>query len=255
MNKELLISVVMATYNGAPYIEQQINSILQQLGPDDELIISDDHSTDNTVQRIKALNDSRIKVFYPATSLGPIGNFEHGLTHATNDVIVLSDQDDVWLPGRTNAIRSHFASTHAPFSLLVLNSHVVNEQLETIEASVFRLLGSGPGLFKNIYRNTYIGCHMAFKRHLLIAAIPFPSRISMHDVWLGLVSELLGDVTFRNEPTMLFRRTGKNFTKLRYSWVTRINWRLNMILELLRFVLFRRKSIFASNSQKKTYDI
>lgn len=232
----------MATYNGELYIVQQIKSILSQLGAGDEVIISDDHSIDSTINLIAAFQDSRIKLVFPAVSRGPIANFEHGLMHATKEVVVLSDQDDVWLPGRLDAIRNHFKNSRYPFDLLVLNSRVVDGQLETIEPSVFQLIGSGPGLFKNLYRNTYIGCHMAFKRSLLKAALPFPRRIPMHDVWLGLVSELMGVVTFHAEPSMLFRRTGKNFTKARYSWRTRIFWRLNLVIYLMWFMLHRRKS-------------
>lgn len=250
MKTKPLISVVIATYNGAAYIEQQIKSILQQLDLGDEIVISDDHSTDGTVQQIEALKDPRIKIFYPATSIGPIGNFENGLKHTKNAVVVLCDQDDVWLPGRIDTIRDHFSKSHAPFDLLVMNSRVVNEQLETIDCSVFRLIHCGPGILKNIYRNTYIGCHMAFRRSLLTVAIPFPDGIPMHDVWLGLVSELIGVVTFRDQPTMLFRRTGKNFTKSHYSWVTRITWRFNLTLELLLFMLFRRKKAFSSLPKK-----
>lgn len=240
------ISVVMATYNGELYIDQQIRSILSQLGSDDEIIISDDHSTDNTISLIESFQDSRIKLVFPTVARGPIANFEHGLTHATKEVVVLSDQDDVWLPGRIAAIRSYFNKSYYPFDLLILNSRVVNEELETIEPSVFQLLHSGPGLLKNIFRNTYIGCHMAFRRSLLSAALPFPRCIPMHDVWLGLVSELMGEVTFCDEPSMLFRRTGKNFTKARYSWKTRISWRFNLMFGLLCFALFRRKKVLST---------
>lgn len=242
MDRMPTISVVIATYNGAQWIDQQLNSIVNQLDADDEVIVSDDHSTDSTVEQINALNDSRIRVVFPATRLGPAANFEYGLKHSKNDVIVLSDQDDVWLPRRIQVIRSYFGNSDAPFDLLMLNSRVVNERLETIQPSVFRWIDCGPGLFKNIYRNTYIGCHLAFRRHLLSVAMPFPKRIPMHDVWLGLVSELSGVVTFRDETTMLFRRTGSNFTRVRYSWRRRVIWRLNLILELFKFVLFRRRN-------------
>ena len=116
------ISVVMATYNGELYLIQQIQSILTQLGSDDEIIISDDHSTDKSISLIEALHDPRIKLVFPAVPRGPIANFEYGLMHATKAVVVLSDQDDVWLPGRLDAIRSHFISSRHPFDLLVLNS-------------------------------------------------------------------------------------------------------------------------------------
>lgn len=234
------ISVVMATFNGEKYLLAQLESILTQLAEDDELIVTDDHSTDGTLALIEAMHDARIKVVKPAVARGPIANFEHGLSHASREIVVLADQDDVWLPGRVATIRAHFVRAECSHDLLVLDSRVVDEKLSTIEPSVFRLLDAGAGLLKNVYRNTYIGCHMAFKRALLEVALPFPRKIPMHDVWLGLVSERVGPVTFLEGPSMLFRRTGKNFTKARYSWLARLTWRANLSVNLLKFMLRRR---------------
>lgn len=237
---EIKVSVVMAAYNGEKYIADQMRSILEQLSDDDELIVSDDHSGDATVSLIQGLADKRIRVVRPATPQGPIFNFEHGLTHARGSIVVLSDQDDVWLPGRMAVIRDYFAKSPHAYDLLVLDSEVVDENLRTIEPSVFKLLNAGVGLFKNVFRNTYIGCHMAFKRTLLDVAMPFPRKISMHDVWLGLASEMVGQVTFRPGRSMLFRRTGKNYTKSRYPWHTRITWRLSLVAILLIFALSKQ---------------
>ena len=234
---KIKISVVMATYNGEKYIIQQLESILPQLDLTDEIIISDDNSTDQTITLIERICDKRIRVVMPTLSKGPIFNFENGLMNASGDVIVLSDQDDIWLNGRVKNIREYFSRSCNSNDLLVLDSKVVDDRLCIIESSVFDFINAGPGIWKNFYRNTYIGCHMAFKRNLLKYAIPFPSSIPMHDVWLGLVSELVGVVTFCPGPTMLFRRTGNNYTKSRYSWGTRILWRINLGLSLLRFGL------------------
>lgn len=234
------ISVVMATFNGDKYIAQQLESILSQLGEDDEIVISDDFSKDNTLALIERYADRRIRIVRPKLSLGPILNFEHALNHARGAIIVLSDQDDVWHPERIATVRKHFSHSPHNYDLLVLDSEVVDAQLRMIEPSVFKLLNAGAGLVKNIYRNTYIGCHMAFKRQLLDVAMPFPTRIPMHDVWLGLVSELLGTVTFHSVPSMKFRRTGKNFTKAHYSWHTRIMWRVNLLLSMLHLAFDRR---------------
>ena len=233
------ISVIMATYNGEMYVEQQLLSILSQLEPDDEIIVSDDHSKDRTLDIFVRLADARIKVVKPDVPRGPIRNFEHALGYATKNIIVLSDQDDVWLENRISEIRAHFYRSTAEYDLLVLDSRVVNQHLEVIEPSVFTLLDAGTGLIKNIYRNTYIGCHMAFRRKLLEVATPFPSHVSMHDVWLGLVSELMGPVKFLPEVSMLFRRTGNNFTKPKYPWKTRIQWRFFLMVYLARLCIMR----------------
>ena len=90
-----MISVCMATYNGERYIKEQVSSIMQQLGENDELIVSDDGSSDSTLQVLDSFHDSRIKVFSgPRTGL--TYNFENAIKNANGDYLFLSDQDDVW---------------------------------------------------------------------------------------------------------------------------------------------------------------
>jgi glycosyltransferase involved in cell wall biosynthesis len=243
MCKYVSISVVVATYNGDKYIKNQISSIVSQLGCNDEIVVTDDGSTDSTLLLIEEFADPRILIIYSDNIKGPIGNFENGIKKASRDVIVLSDQDDVWLDGRLETFRAAFSAAKRRNLLVILDSVVVNEMLEVIYPSVFELLNSGPGLLKNITRNTYIGCHMAFFRTLVPIIVPFPKRIPMHDMWIGLVSELVGDVVFIKSATMLFRRTGRNFTQLKYSWKTRITWRLNIIKNLFIFCISNMRII------------
>lgn len=237
------ISVVLATYNGEKHIRAQISSILRQLRDCDEVIITDDMSTDLTVSMINEFSDSRVRVIYSDSNKGPIGNFENGIKNATRDIIVLADQDDVWLDGRLDIVRSALLNNKSQYVLAVLNSAVVDEQLELIQPSVFKFLRSGPGLLKNIYKNTYIGCHMAFSRKIVPLILPFPKKIPMHDIWIGLVSEMVGSVVFINTISMLFRRTGYNFTQPRYSWKTRFCWRFSLVLSLIVFFMLNIKII------------
>lgn len=88
----------MATYNGGQYLKAQIDSILNQLSVNDELVISDDHSTDNTCAIIKQYNDSRVKLVLNELTKGVTHNFENALLHSNGDIIFLADQDDIWLP-------------------------------------------------------------------------------------------------------------------------------------------------------------
>src|SRR5579871_1607034 len=91
-----MISVCMATYNGERYILKQLQSIISQLSENDEIVISDDSSTDNTINIIKSFNDSRIRLYENNKFGSPIFNLENALKHAKNDFIFLSDQDDLW---------------------------------------------------------------------------------------------------------------------------------------------------------------
>lgn len=91
-----MISVCIATYNGEKFIKQQLTSILEQLAPADEIIVSDDNSKDNTRNIIEELNDGRIKIIDGPGMSSPTKNFEQALKHAKGDYIFLADQDDVW---------------------------------------------------------------------------------------------------------------------------------------------------------------
>jgi len=125
-----------------------------------------------------------------------------------------------------------------------MDSTITDGALNPTLGSLFEYLDAGPGLAKNIYRNTYVGCHMAFRRELLSVAMPFPPAVPMHDMWLGLVSEMVGSVTFAPGSTMLFRRSGQNYTQARYSLRQRLTWRLGLAAALVQLRLsagFRRR--------------
>lgn len=99
-----MISVCLATYNGQQYILEQLQTILPQLSEDDEIIISDDNSTDNTVNLIKSINDNRIKIFINKSGKRIYTkNFENAINHSLGDFIFLCDQDDVWMPNKVES--------------------------------------------------------------------------------------------------------------------------------------------------------
>jgi glycosyltransferase involved in cell wall biosynthesis len=204
-----MISVCMATYNGAQFINEQINSILLQIEEGDELIISDDSSTDETVKLINQINDPRIKVYTDNKFKNHIKNFQNALQYAKGDYIFLSDQDDVWLPDKCKATLPLFEN----FDLILSDSIVVNEKLEEITPSFFKLHNSHKGVLTNIIKNNYFGSCMAFKRGLLEKALPFPDTIEVgHDFWLGVIAEITGKVLFWQHPTILYRRHTKAFS-------------------------------------------
>jgi len=213
----------MATYNGEQYIKEQIDSILYQLSENDEVIISDDSSTDTTVDIIKSYEDSRIVLYENQKFKSPIFNFENAIKQSTGDIIVLADQDDVWLSNKTEIINSYFTSK---LSLLVMNAKLVDENLKVIDNSIFDKLKSKKGFLKNMYRNSYLGCSMAFSSDLKKYILPFPRKISMHDVWIGLISEIYGHVFFNDKITLLHRRHSRTSTKNSYSLMQKIIWRL-----------------------------
>ena len=99
-----MISVCIATYNGEPFIAAQLESIIAQLSPEDEIIISDDGSTDRTLEVVQALDFPCVRILHHEGEHGYVSNFENALRAARGDVIFLSDQDDLWKPGKVEQI-------------------------------------------------------------------------------------------------------------------------------------------------------
>lgn len=197
------ISVCMATYNGEKYIKEQLESILSQIGENDEVIISDDISIDNTIDIIKSFNDARIKIYVNKTKLGATANFNASLTKASGDIIFLSDQDDVWMNDKVSICLKNLEL----YDLIVTNCKVVNEKLDIKYESYFNIVNSGKGFLKNLYKSTYLGCCLAFKKDILKVVLPIPNNLMMyHDWWLGFIAEKRFKVYFESKPLLLYRR-------------------------------------------------
>lgn len=227
-----MISVCIPTYNGEKYIRQQLESILMQLGNGDEIIISDDSSSDSTVHIIRSLQDPRIKIYEKQHFGSPIYNLENALQKAEGEIIFLADQDDVWTERKVSVMQEYLKK----FDLVVCDCCVVNENLEIIHPSYFKLLNSGRGILKNLYKNTYLGCCMAFNKNVLTKALPFPTDIPMHDIWLGFVGDICGNSVFIEDKLTLYRRHQANVssttTPSRYSLWQKIKFRWNLLKHL-----------------------
>lgn len=230
-----MISVCLATFNGREFLREQLQSILLQLSDDDEVIISDDGSTDDTLGMIEDMADPRLKVVGEQGGLGVIKNFERALNAAAGDIVFLSDQDDLWLDGKVKKSVEALGSS----LLVVTDCKVVNKDLELVSKSFFKHRGSGPGLFKNIYRNSYLGCCMAFRRELLDVALPIPPSAAMHDIWLGSMAELLGEVSFINEPCLLYRRHGSNHSQTAETSSNSLFKKIHLRVQLLKCLVGR----------------
>ena len=235
----MAISVCIATYNGQQFIEEQLLSILSQLGENDEIIISDDGSTDNTLFIIDRLADTRIRVYNNLGRSGPIYNFENALKHAVGDYIFLSDQDDKWLPGKVEKMKQALNN----IELVVSDCYIGDEDLNIIKESFFDWRSSRNGILKNIWRNSYLGCCMAFHRNLLEYALPFPKNIPMHDIWLGLIAEIYYKTIFIPDRLMVYRRHRSNTTvvtthfKSKESIRHRIMFRTDLAFAIVKRIL------------------
>lgn len=222
-----MISVCIATYNGENYIRQQIESIIPQLSNNDEIIISDDGSTDNTVNIIKNINDKRIRIFNNHNTHGVNGNFENALRNARGNYIFLSDQDDVWLGGKIEVCMSALQLADC----VIHDAIITDAKLNIISDSFFSYQHSGRGILKNLYKNTYLGCCMAFRSELLKTILPIPNTTRFyHDNWIGLIADWKYKLKYIPFKGILFRRheqnTSSTASSSRYSLMTRFSNRL-----------------------------
>jgi len=230
----MTVSVAMATYNGVAYIQKQIHSVLSQLNAEDELVVSDDGSTDGTREWLQALaaRDTRVRVL-DGPKQGVIRNFETAVAACRGEWIFLADQDDEWMPDKRQAVLDCATETGAV--LVMHDACVVDSKDAVLHESFFALRGSRTGLFKNLWKNSYIGCCIAFSRQLLPHILPFPEGIPMHDQWIGLQAERYGGAVLLEKPLLRYCRHGDNATAMTHGTVREmIGSRLRMIRALLR---------------------
>jgi len=229
-----MISVCIATYNGSAYIDRQLRSILDQLGPSDEVVLVDDCSSDDTVKIIEAFGDSRIKIFRNVPNLGVIKTFERAIQQASGDVIFLSDQDDVWYPNKVAEFLNIFHSN--PDVVLALSdAQLIDARGEVTGFSYFKERGRfSPSIPANILKNKYLGCTMAFRASVRPRILPFPADIPMHDMWIGCIGAFCGKVFYLDTPLMAYRRHGNNATPLfsQGDFLKMLAWRWKLVKNL-----------------------
>lgn len=232
------ISVCIATFNGERYIKQQLESILTQLNLSDEIIVSDDLSSDNTVSIIQSFNDDRIKIYSNQKFENLSLNFENALQHSTGDIIFLSDQDDVWTEKKVEKM----VQLLNDYDLVISDFQVVDENLNIIEDNLIKK--KNLSVLNIFYNNPYMGCCMAFNRNVLLRCLPFYAKMPMHDMWIGIIASLYFKQIFLNEKLLLYRRHSSNasFTSIKSqnSLIKKITFRINMLKGLL-YAYIRRQ--------------
>lgn len=235
-----MISVCIATYNGEKYIEEQLTSILSQLGDSDEVVISDDNSTDQTIDIIKRFRDNRIKIFFNNNSKGYTSNFENALNNTKGDYIFLADQDDIWIGNKVQYCLEQLKC----YDFIVSDAMVIGEKMTLISPSFFTMRKCYKSLVGNILKFGYLGCCMAFKRKILDRAIPFPSdhKLCTHDNWLFLIAKTYYKSKISNEKLIMYRRHGSNASTGGITNNTSLVFKIKYRIYLL-FNLLKRKSL------------
>ena len=235
-----MISVCIATHNGEKYIRQQLNSILCQLGPKDEVVISDDGSTDDTITVIESIGDDRISVLrysQPCTSNYPheyvCWNFQNALMHANGDYIFLSDQDDEWLPNKVEICMTALQERD-----LVLHEFIHIDKNDNV---VSPLHYQGSFRPKNYFLRVgkHYGCAMAFRRNVLDYSLPFPKHLLLHDYWIGILAETIGKFVFIEEPLIRYRIHIENTSGTHNSMLHKLSYRIKTM-----YYVFQRVAMY-----------
>ncbi|WP_227530422.1 glycosyltransferase [Microbacterium tenebrionis] len=213
---ELRVSVCMATYNGASYVGEQLASILAELEPQDEVIIVDDASSDGTVPLLEAVGDPRVSVHPRAENLGYVRTFEQALALATGDVMMLSDQDDIWIPGRRALLVGATATAAVAASNLVLLGTDAPLRSPLTGHDWLLRAEDAPKRRRNQWRMLigdapYFGCAMAVRRDFLDRVLPFPGYLTeSHDLWIATMANAVGELAHVEQPTLRRRLHDEN---------------------------------------------
>lgn len=235
-----MISVALAAYKGEKYIEEQIRSILPQLSHDDEIVVSDDKpgSVTETIVRRLMKEDERI-VYVEGKGRGVVANFTNAIRYCKGDKIFLCDQDDVWLPEKVKRVMEAFENGA---TLVLHNCYVTDEKLNITSYSFFNDRKSKKGALRNIYKNSYMGCCMAFDRSLLGKILPIPRHTPMHDQWIGIIADKFGKVELIDTPLIYHRVHNGNVTEGREknSFRQQFRWRRYVLKRYISRVVFNK---------------
>ena len=234
------VVVLMSTYNGERYVVEQLTSILQQLPPGGRIIVRDDGSRDGTVALVEAIGDARVAVIR-GTNLGFGASFLTLLTvvSADADLVMFSDQDDVWLPGKIDRAWRHLQSLGGVPALYGSAQMLADQHLVPIHATP--PWPRGPSLAGALTENIITGCTAALNRSalLLLQQAGVPRGVRFHDWWMYLVVSAFGRVIHDDAPTLLYRQHGANHIGHGAGWfgrqrqIVRFLWRNDWVGILL----------------------
>lgn len=238
------VSVCIAAWNGERHIATQLESILNQLGEHDEVIVVDDASTDGTRNCVRSLRDSRIRLIEHAANSGVQRTFEEAIRSASGDILFLSDQDDIWARNKVSIVLQAFQEC-PELDLAVSDAALIDEAGKPLADSYYSASGGfHSGVLVNLLHCKYLGCTMAFRRRVRDKILPFPAATTVfHDLWIGTATAVSGGKTiYIAQPLVYYRRHLSNVTgnrRLPFARQVRIRW--DLCLALVQFCVRHRR--------------
>lgn len=215
------VDILLGTFNGARYLQAQIESLHAQQDVSFRILVRDDASTDDTPAIIaryrRAAPDSFVILSNPAPE-GAIRNFSALLERSEAPYVALCDQDDVWVPHKLRALHTKMRELEAragPDTPMLVHSdlRVVDDSLRELHPSFWRYSGFDPGhatFARLLVKNTITGCATLANRALVRLALPIPSSAILHDYWLALVCAAAGRSATVREPLVAYRQHARN---------------------------------------------
>lgn len=237
ISEKCKISVCMAVYNGSTFLKEQIDSILSQLSEKDELIIVDDCSKDNSTDIIKSYKDTRIILITNAKNLGVNNSFNRAIEAASGDVVLLSDQDDIWCVGRLQIMVYELLKSGK--MLLSSNLRCIDIYGQQIEGLTMQLNSKDSTKYlKNIFNiyigiPNYYGCTMAFLSSFKKVILPFPSFIESHDLWIALAANICKSNLHLDYVSQYHRIHGNNTSIIKRSFCKKVRSRVIFTISIL----------------------
>jgi len=253
------ISVCMATYNGERYIEEQLRSILAQLTDTDEVVIVDDDSSDQTRTLIGEFRDPRIRLFLNDDNCGVLVSFEKAILNSSGDILLLSDQDDVWKPEKVATIFQVFAN-NPEIMVIQTDSSIIDEAGQCVADSYYSTRSKfTTSLIGNLVHFRYQGCGMAFRREIFPEIFPFPHGFDvLHDLWIGLRTTISGhEILYLDSKLFQYRRHSSNasYTLPRRRQIkVRLHLMASLLVDGARRCMCRIANSLGMGEQTNKYD-
>jgi glycosyltransferase involved in cell wall biosynthesis len=219
-----LISIVMAVYNGEKYLLEQLESIKKLTYSNIELIISDDGSSDNSINIIKKFSKKYpLKLVVNSNKKGVNGNFENALSYAKGEFIAFCDQDDKWKPGKLEVLLNSIDDYDIIHSAVELIDDEGNPHPNNRLVSEYSVDHSDKREFIDyITAGWVLGCTSLVRKRLIEKALPFPEKIFFHDWWMSFVAIKHGEgITYTTIPTIQYRQHSNNTAQAAFA---DINW-------------------------------
>jgi len=207
-----LVSILLATYNGEAYLEEQINSLLLQDYPNIEIIACDDASTDNTFEILLQFEKyTNFHIYRNAQNLGYIKNFEKLIELSNGDFTAFCDQDDIWHENKISALISIAEDTGC--GLVYSDAVVIDRDGNVIHSSLRKSqnIEFVDQSFQSFYfYNCVTGCTSLARKNVIINFLPFPDGIIVHDWWIAFCFARIDRIRYTHEKLIRYRLHNTN---------------------------------------------